>query len=67
MNKPKRPRDSKKQVPIRLTPDEHQDTAACAASDGRSVSNFVRHIYITGLAAYKARTATANVPQQLPY
>jgi hypothetical protein len=53
------------EVPIamRLPPAEHQRTQAHASREGRSAANFVRRVYLIGLAQYEAeleRSGTAT-------
>ena len=41
-----------KPIALRLTPAERQTVMAGARKEGRSASNFVRYIYLRGLADY---------------
>ncbi len=48
-------------VGLRLPPAEFERTKAHASREGRSAANFVRRVYLIGLAQYEAeqaRTAT---------
>lgn len=43
---------SSKPIALRLTPAERDTAMASASKEGRSASNFVRYIYLRGLADY---------------
>jgi len=47
---------------VRLPPLEEERTRAHAMREGRSLSNFVRHIYLRGLAQYEAEQARIANP-----
>ncbi|MNL22892.1 hypothetical protein D3C87_1442540 [compost metagenome] len=47
-------------IAMRLAPAEKERTHLYAASEGRSLGNFARRVYLKGLAQYEAELANAG-------
>lgn len=52
------------QAGMRLLPEEMAQAQALARSDERSVSNFLRRVYLRGIASYLAENGSGDAAQQ---